>query len=41
MALPALYATVHVRRQTPANPPVATTVIAIALLLIGFTLSMV
>lgn len=41
MALPALYATVHVRRQTPANPPVATSVTTIALLLIGFTLSMV
>lgn len=30
MALPALYATVHVRRQTPATPPVATTMINIA-----------
>jgi len=30
MAPPALYATVHVQRQTPASPPVATTVITIA-----------
>jgi hypothetical protein len=41
MALPALYATVHVRRHTPASPPVATALITIALLLIGFALSMV
>ena len=41
MAFPALYATVHVRRQTPANPPVVASVITVALLLIGFALSMV
>ena len=41
MAFPALYATVHVRRHTPASPPVATTLITIALLLVGFALSMV
>jgi hypothetical protein len=41
MALQALYATVHVRRHTPASPPVATALITIALLLIGFALSMV
>ena len=41
MALPALYATAHVRRHTPASPPVATALITIALLLIGFALSMV
>ena len=41
MALPALYATIHVRRQTPANPPVAASVIIVALLLIGFALSIV
>ena len=41
MAFPALYATVNVRRHTPAPPPVATTLITIALLLVGFALSMV
>jgi hypothetical protein len=41
MAFPALYATVHVRRHTSASPPVATTLITIALLLLGFALSMV
>jgi hypothetical protein len=41
MAFPALFATVHVRRHTPASPPVATTLITIALLLVGFALSMV
>ena len=40
MALPALYATVHVRRHTPASPPVVASVITVALLLIGFALSM-
>ena len=41
MAFPVLFATVHVRRHTPASPPVGTTLITIALLLVGFTLSMV
>jgi hypothetical protein len=41
MALPTLYATILVRRQTPATPPVATTMITIALISVGFALSMV
>ena len=41
MALPALYSTALVKRRTPANPPVAISMILIALILLGFILSMV
>jgi hypothetical protein len=41
MSLPSLYATVLVRRRTPATPPVAISMILIALILLGFVFSMV